>query len=1321
MRRAVRITAWTVGALLLLVVALSAAVLIAGNTARGRALLEQATARATHGHVRLAELAGSFPTAIDLGQLQLSDTRGVWLTAEHISLRWSPLALLTRHVNVESLRVARLDIERRPVSQPAQPGGGGMSLPRIDVQQLSIGTLQLGAELAGAPASLSIHGSMHLTSLEDAAAAVVVRRTGGNGDYELRLSFDPARMDATLRLEEPAGGPLANLLQYPELGALSVMASLHGPRAAERIQLTARAGELRAGVQGSIDLIRRSANLDYRLDAPAMTARPGLSWQRIALQGRWQGAVTAPQANGRLQIDALKIPGGAALATLNADLHADRGTLALRATAAGVVLPGPQPRVLADSALRVDARVQLNAATRPLQLTADHRLFALQVSAVTAGARSATFDLRLPDLAPLAALAGQKMRGRSELKGTLGLSSTTTRLDLEANTVLAGGATQISALLAGASRLQLAAVLTDRTVELQRLALNGRALSVSASGSAQRGTVATAAAVQSLRARYEADLANLAVLSPALAGTLKLNGEIGGPRRSLTAQLQLTSSLSVRGSPRETIEASIEARGLPSRVSATLQAQGRFAGAPLQLAASLERDAGDALHLVVQRSQWKSASLEGDLTSGANLASGHGSVRLRVAQLADLQPLLGIRIEGSIAGDLALRPAAGRTYAQARLEARNIVAGGVSANARLTASGPSDALALQLAVQSPDVGGEPASLDSSARLNFAARELGVQQAQLHYHGQSVRLLSPARLSFAAGFAIRGLRLGAQRSTIELDGSISPELDLRASVDQVDAALVNAFVPNLLAQGTLEAHAQLQGTSSAPTGLVTLNATAVRLANSKVRDLAALNVQARVRLTAGAAQLDARLSAGGSSQLALTGTAPFSADGVLNLKLTGKLDAAVVNPLLEAHGERAAGTLALNATVSGTARSPEVAGTIDVTHGDLRDYAQGAHLSDITAHLAASQGVLRIVSLSARASPGELSMTGTVGVLQPQMPVDVQLTAKNAQPITSDLLTSNLSGALKLHGTLRERMEVSGRIDLNRTVVGIPNALPSDIAVLDVRRPGQAPAPPSEHNLVIGLDLELHAAREVLVQGRGLNAELGGDLHIDGTTASPHVSGGFDLVRGTFTLASTQLIFTKGTVSFNGAGLKQKIDPTLDFTAESNDGVATLHITGLADAPQFELSSSPPLPQDELLARLLFGESASQLTALQLAQIGVALASLSGVGGSGPNPLAKVQKALGLDRLSVGGATNPGAAPGTQSTGAAVEAGRYVSNRVFVGATQSTTGFSQVEVDVDLTKHLKLQTRLGNGTATTQGTTPENDPGSSVGVAYQFEY
>jgi len=257
--------------------------------------------------------------------------------------------------------------------------------------------------------------------------------------------------------------------------------------------------------------------------------------------------------------------------------------------------------------------------------------------------------------------------------------------------------------------------------------------------------------------------------------------------------------------------------------------------------------------------------------------------------------------------------------------------------------------------------------------------------------------------------------------------------------------------------------------------------------------------------------------------------------------------------------------------------------------------------------------------------------------------------------------------------------------------------------------------------VIGLDVQVHAPREVRVQGRGLNAELGGDLRVRGTTDSPRMSGGFDLIRGTFALASTQLAFTTGRVSFNGAGLHNKIDPTLDFTAQTAtaDATVTLHVTGFADAPQFTLESSPQMPQDEILARLLFGVSASQLSALQVAQIGAALASLSGVGGGGPNPLARLQKSLGLDRLSVGSGAPPGAAG--QNSGTSVEAGRYVSERVFIGLKHSTTGFSQVQADVDLSKHLKLRTQLGNGTATTQGTTPENDPGSSVGLVYQFEY
>jgi translocation and assembly module TamB len=313
--------------------------------------------------------------------------------------------------------------------------------------------------------------------------------------------------------------------------------------------------------------------------------------------------------------------------------------------------------------------------------------------------------------------------------------------------------------------------------------------------------------------------------------------------------------------------------------------------------------------------------------------------------------------------------------------------------------------------------------------------------------------------------------------------------------------------------------------------------------------------------------------------------------------------------------------------------------------------------------------------------------------------------------------------LHVSGTARERLDIAGTVTLGRTLIGIPNSLPSNVAVLDVRRRGKAlPAAPDKQ-LVIGMDVAIHAPQEILVQGRGLDADMGGDLHLSGTTDVPFVSGGFDLQRGSVSVGGSKLNFTAGRVSFNGAGLKNKIDPTLDFTAQSTVvGVtATLRITGLADAPQFEFTSSPVQPQDEIMALLLFGTPAAQLSALQLAQVGATLAIMSGVGGdSGVNPLVKLQKSLGLDRLSVGaGTTNTTAGP--SNSGASIEAGRYISKRVYIEAKQSTTGTSQLEADVDLTKHLKLQTRLGNGTASVQGTTPENDPGSSIGLSYQFEY
>jgi translocation and assembly module TamB len=81
----------------------------------------------------------------------------------------------------------------------------------------------------------------------------------------------------------------------------------------------------------------------------------------------------------------------------------------------------------------------------------------------------------------------------------------------------------------------------------------------------------------------------------------------------------------------------------------------------------------------------------------------------------------------------------------------------------------------------------------------------------------------------------------------------------------------------------------------------------------------------------------------------------------------------------------------------------------------------------------------------------------------------------------------------------------------------------------------------------------------------------------------------------------------------------------------------------------------------------------------------------------------------------------GGAPGSESQ-TTLEAGKYVSRNVYVGAKQSLSGSTQVQVQVDLTKHLKAQATVSTGTnATATKGNAAQDNGSSAGLSYEFEY
>jgi translocation and assembly module TamB len=1312
MRRSLKILAWTVGGLALLLALVIGTVLVGGNTAGGRVQIQKLVARLTGGEVQLSGLAGSFPSHLTLEELDLRDAAGVWLTAKKIELDWTPWAYLDRRLQIDRLQVGSVDMERLPRSSSAPGKHAEPSIPRIDVGKATLSVVHLGKELAGVPATLAANGTAHLRSVRDMLFDASARRIDGDGQYELHLHFDAQRMDAALKVHEPANGPLENILSLPGLGALEATLNLNGPRSAEQLDLTLKAGELKGHAQGSFNLDELSADAAFAFESAAMSPRPDLSWERGVVRGRWLGSIRSLNATGHLEVAGLRVPGQLQSSAVTADVAADHGKADLHARVQGLRIPGPQPKLLEADPVKIDASIRLDDPKRPTELSASHRLFTLKGQAVTAGEQNASLELRLPNLTPFAAYAGQDLRGSAVITAQLAGYPAATRIKLEANAALTPGSQIWANALGQRANLKLTGALQDGSLSVQDAKLTGHAIALSATGSVGS---------RSIDARWDLSLPDLSQISAALAGTLKGSGTVQGPLTDYQAGAKLSSTLSMHGSPSGELAAKFKVRGLPSAPNGTLTANGTLDGAPLNVAVSMERTAQHVLHAVIRQATWKSARAEGDLNLTTDKQQLHGQVAVSVAQLQDLKQLLGMDIAGSLAGNLNLQPDGQRTRARLNVDAKDLTVSGLAGSLHLAGEGFTDSFAFKAGLDLPKLNGVAVTFGASGNFKLDAREISLASALGSYAGQEIRLLEPARIYFGNGLAVDQLKLGAQKAELDVQGQISPTLAVRASLRQVQPALVNVFLPNLLAAGVIEAHADLHGSASAPVGEITVNALGVQSADDAALGLPPANIRVTAGLRGHTADIDARLDAGAASQLTALGRAPLAADGEIDMKIAGKTDVGLMNAFLEARGQHASGQLDIDATINGNVAAPQITGTLELKNGKINDYVRGVSLTDIAAQIVGNEGTLQIKSFTATAAPGTVSMKGSVGILQKGIPVDIEITAHNAQPLVSKLITANLNADLTIKGSARERLDIAGSMHLNRTLIGIPNGLPLNVAVLDVRRRGAKKPVVAEKPLIIGLNVAVQAPDEILVQGRGLDARMRGDLQIKGTTEAPLVSGGFDLERGTFSLATGRLNFTEGRVSFNGAGLQNKIDPTLDFMAQATigDTTATMHITGLADAPVFDFSSTPPKQQDDIMALLLFGAPTQQLTPLQLAQVGAALASMSGVGGSNSlNPLVKIQKSLGLDRLSIGaGTTNPQTG---QDSGASIEAGRYVSKRVYIEGKQTTAGTSQLEADVDLTKHLRLQTRLGNGTAV-QGTTPENDPGTSVGLIYRFEY
>lgn len=513
---------------------------------------------------------------------------------------------------------------------------------------------------------------------------------------------------------------------------------------------------------------------------------------------------------------------------------------------------------------------------------------------------------------------------------------------------------------------------------------------------------------------------------------------------------------------------------------------------------------------------------------------------------------------------------------------------------------------------------------------------------------------------------------------------------------------------------LDAEAQLAGALARPTGTFRASLTGVQHADARRAGLSRLNITSTGTFAGDHAVLEASLGGGPQLALKIKGAAPFSSTGKLDLAVTGKVDAGLANSRLTG-GQRVTGRVVIDGGVRGSYARPAVEGTAILSNGSFVDLLQGTRLTGISGRVQGAGQSLRIEQMTGvTPGGGTIAVSGTIDADPARgFPANLRLTGENAQLIDNGVVDVVAGLDLAVSGPLASAPQISGVVRIVSFDVAIPDRLPADAAPIANARHLSPPEQTRARLKVLAqekarskarraqagggpqLSVKVSAPSHIFVRGRGIDAELGGELVLSGPISAPRTNGAFELRRGQISMLTQRLEFSRGRLAFFG-----DLMPELDFVAATSAGgvTAKVAVTGRADAPVFTLSSEPQLPPDEVLSRLMFERAVGRLSPLQAVQLAQAVARLSGRGG--PDVVDKVRQALGVDTLDVS----------VGKDGPTVGASRYITRGVRLGVKAGATPEqSGVTVNIDLGRRIKLQ-----GETSSSGK-------ASVGIGAEIEY
>lgn len=1221
--------------------------------------------------VTVTGFTGAFSSQAQIESLTIADTDGVWLTLNNVVLDWSRASLLRGVVNVTELTAEEVIVARKPVPDPnaiPAPEASGFALPElpvsISIKKLQADRIFLGETVLGQEIEGTLSASAELDGGNGSAVLSLERTSAGpQGQVNLTAAYDNAskQLDIDLGLTETAGGIATTLLTIPGNPSVDLTIAGSGPLDDFAATLTLKtdgqdrlAGEvtLKGQEDGAQAFV---VSLDGDVAPLFLPDYAEFFGPEISLNAQGQRATS-----GALDLSALALKTRAVTLDGSASIAADglpekftlTGRLGLP-NGAAVLLPfggADETRVTsADVAISFDAN-QGDGWDAAITMTglarADVTVGRATINgggqinrsgeggnAIVSGALNfGANDVALTD-EKLAAALGQNIDGTLAFdwqEGGIGLRINTLELNEDGY------------------RITSAARITD----LQ-------------SGFRTQGRV---------QAQYD-DLSRLSALAGrALGGTGAF--EISGQINPLGGEFDAVGG--VKGT-NITV-------GIPE-VDNLLKG-----GSTIDFAAARSKQ-GTFLRSLNIAAQQLQATASGKLASDGSDIKG-------TITFADLSSL-GAKYGGSLRADAAFT--------------------GTPANGRITLDG--NASNLKIGQQQAD-----ALIAGQSRLSVA---VGLQDQRFVL--EKAEIANPQVNADATGYVdlTNGSDVTANLALPNLSplgagyrGALMATVTAKGTLDEGRVEL-NGKGDNL-AIGNAEADKLLRGQSKVKAAVNfkdgRLQIESATLSNPQVSANATGTVTDNIRQV----QLEARLAnlgllvsdfpgavtvSGTASEngngvtLDLTGTGPGGIAAQVSgriaptyqsadLAISGTAQAALANAFLGARS--ISGQTRFDLRLNGPFALSSISGTAGLSGGRFSAPNLPFGLQDMAAQVNLGGNTARVSVTAAPSTGGSLAVDGSIGLAAPNT-ADLRVTLRDATLKDPDLYTVSLGGDVTIQGPLTGGAVIGGTIRIREAELRVPTSGFSSIGSLPglkhVNEPAAVkttrykaglidlgPTDGSSNARPFGLNLAINAPSRIYLRGRGIDSEFGGNVVIRGDTNNVNPSGAFELIRGRLDILGKRLELDQAQLLLEG-----DLIPYINIVATNQGDNVTTSVTirGRADDPEIIFSSTPDLPQEEVLAQLLFGRDLQSISALQAAQLASAVASLAGKGGEGI--VGNLRKNFGLDDLDLS----------TDSEGnVSVKAGKYISKRVYTEVEVDQDGQSKINLNLDLKKNVTVRGSVG---------------------------